>query len=84
MSVVATKIGTHSKMLIQVTLVLVASVMIFYNRPIPLFSNVVFQSITILLLFVFGIYIDPSIAILLTCILNIALVNNYRKMQRQV
>ena len=79
MSVVAIKIGIHSKMFIQVILILVGSVMIYYDQPIPIFYNIVFQSITILSLFLFGVFVDPSIAILMTCILNIALITCEKK-----
>lgn len=64
---VVEKIGSCSKIVIQIILVLVCSVMMFFEGV--KMTNMVLQSAIILSIFLFGIIVDPSIAILMTCIL---------------
>lgn len=76
------KIGKHSKMLIQVVLILMCSMMLYY--PIFNLTNIVYQSIAILSIFLFAIVFDPSIAILLACLLNIILINTWKVMNNDL
>lgn len=65
----------YSKIIIQIILITMCCVMVFYTGDLSVLYSMTFQTITILVIFVFGVLIDPSIAFLTACLLTIGLIN---------
>lgn len=65
----------YSKIVIQIILIIMCCIMVFYTGNLKILHNIVFQTVTMLLIFSFGVLIDPTIAILATCLFTIGLIN---------
>lgn len=69
----------YSKIVIQIILIILCCIMVFYTGNLNILKNITFQTITILLIFLFGVLIDPSIAFLSACFFSIGLINISKK-----